>query len=91
MDVAEDALMPTFREKLRELMDEKGLSIRGLATASGVPFGTIASYLSSTVNRRLPTLASAIALAKALGESVDIFSDCDDLQPDSTTGDGTNE
>ena len=66
----------TFAEKLRELRDLKGLSEAKLAILSGVPFGTIHDY---GLGRRMPSLAIAVKLAKALGVDCTIFSDCTDI------------
>jgi transcriptional regulator with XRE-family HTH domain len=71
----------TFGEKLRELREAKGLSRAALASASGVPFGTIHGY---EIGRRGPSFAAVIALAKALGVDCRTFADCDDMadEPD---------
>ena len=78
--VSPEAPSVTFAQKLRQLMDERKLSVRKLATLSGVKFGTVASYLvlKDGEPARLPTLANAIKLAKALGVSVAVFEECSD-------------
>lgn len=66
----------TFGERLRELREAKGLSREALASASGVPFGTIHGY---EIGRRAPSLAATLKLAKALGVECTAFADCSDV------------
>jgi transcriptional regulator with XRE-family HTH domain len=70
-----------FRERLKLLRLERGMTVRELAEASGVSVGTLNNYSLENDTARLPTLTSAIAIAHALGVSVAVFEDCDDLQP----------
>lgn len=65
-----------FGERLRELRDALGMSREALATASGVPFGTIHGY---EIGRRAPSLAATVKLAKALGVTCEAFAGCDDI------------
>lgn len=60
----------TFAEKLKALRAEAGLSQTGLATASGIPVGTIRDYEQG---KREPLLSNAQKLARALGVSLDVF------------------
>lgn len=71
--------MPTFAERLRVLMEAKGWSVNDLARESGLSFNTVKSYLASGANNRLPTLANARRLAKALECTVDYLSESSDL------------
>jgi transcriptional regulator with XRE-family HTH domain len=66
----------TFGQKLRELRERKDFTRESLATASGVPFGTIHGY---EMGRRAPSLAVTLKLAKALGVGCDAFAECDDV------------
>jgi transcriptional regulator with XRE-family HTH domain len=60
----------TFAEKLKELRQACGLSQTGLASASGIPVGTIRDYEQG---KRDPLLSNAQRLAKALRVSLDEF------------------
>lgn len=66
----------TFREKLNRLRRAKGWSVKTLAENAGLPVSTVNSYLIEGHSQRLPTLANAVALAKALGVTVGAFHDC---------------
>lgn len=68
-----------FGQKLRELREAKGLSRDALATASGVPFGTIHGY---EIGRRGPTLSTTLKLAQALGVDCTAFAECEDVAGD---------
>lgn len=68
-----------FAEKLRQLLARLGWSVNDLAQQAGVNYLTVRSYLLAAENPRLPTLATAKRLAKALGVSLDELADCDDL------------
>lgn len=58
----------TFPARLRRLRRERGLTMRGLARAAGLPDRALENYEHG---RRQPTLPVARALAKALGVSLD--------------------
>ena len=64
--------MATFGEKLRELRTAAGLTQAGLASASGVPIGTIRDYEQG---KRDPLLSTAQKLAHALGKGLDAFNE----------------
>jgi transcriptional regulator with XRE-family HTH domain len=64
----------TFGEKLKALRTKKDMTQSGLATASGVPVGTIRDYEQ---NKRDPLLSNAQRLAAALGTDCAAF----DLKP----------
>jgi transcriptional regulator with XRE-family HTH domain len=65
--------IPTFPEKLRQLRDAAGLSEIEMAQQSGLKFGTVHGYV---IGRREPPLSAAVALARALGVSVQEFAVC---------------
>jgi transcriptional regulator with XRE-family HTH domain len=67
----------TFAEKLRELRQARGLSEAKLAQSSGVPFGTLHTYV---LGSRTPSFPYVVMLAKALDVTCDEFADCDDVQ-----------
>lgn len=56
---------------LKKLKDKHGITIEEWAARSGVPAGTIARYLSSSLN--LPNFPYVCAMIKCLGESIDDF------------------
>lgn len=80
----------TFREKLNDLRKAKGWSVKTLAVQAGLRFGTVNGYCISGKNNKLPNLKNAFRLAKALGVSLEVFSDCSDWtipDKDSTSDD----
>lgn len=56
---------------LKKLKDKHGITIEEWAVRSGVPSGTIARYLSTSLN--LPNFPYVCAMLKCLGESIDDF------------------
>lgn len=56
---------------LKKLKDKHGITIEEWSAKSGVPAGTIARYLSSSLN--IPNFPYVCAMIKALGESIDEF------------------
>lgn len=70
--------MPTFAERLRDLRKRAGLTQAQLATASGVPLGSIRNYEQG---QREPYWDVAFRLVGALGVSVESFADCVDGIP----------
>jgi len=60
--------MVDFSERLRQLIDSKGVRIAHLARESGVNDGTIRGYARG---RREPTAENASKLASALGVTTD--------------------
>jgi transcriptional regulator with XRE-family HTH domain len=60
----------TFGEKLKELRTQTGLTQVQLAELSGVPLGTIRDYEQG---KRDPLLRTALKLAQALNQSLDVF------------------
>ena len=86
----ESRSMATFREKLLELKDKKGWTIEQLADAAGLGYDVVKGYLIKRSNApkefagsgsRLPSLANAIALAKALDQPTTIWDSCTDMVP----------
>jgi transcriptional regulator with XRE-family HTH domain len=63
----------TFGEKLKELMHKAELTEAALAEKSGVPFGTLHTYV---INRRAPSYEAVVKLAAALGTDCRAFSGC---------------
>lgn len=66
----------TFREKLRELRDQAGLSEAKLAEVSGVAFGALHKY---GLGIRKPPFEAVIKITKALGVSCEVFAECEDF------------
>lgn len=58
-------------QALKKLKDKHGITIEDWAVKSGVPAGTIARYLSSSLN--IPNFPYVCAMIKCLGESIDDF------------------
>lgn len=58
-----------FKENLKEQLSFSGMYVKELAAASGVKKQTIDSYLN--VNSCMPSADAAVAIAKALGVSVE--------------------
>ena len=58
-----------FRENLKEELDFAGMYVKELAASSGVKKQTIDSYLK--VNGCMPSADAAVAIARALGVSVE--------------------
>lgn len=65
---------------LKKVKDRHGITIEDWAEKSGVPAGTIARYLSSSLN--LPNFPYVCAMLKCLGESIDHFFDSIDTKID---------
>jgi transcriptional regulator with XRE-family HTH domain len=61
----------TFGAKLKELRTQAGLTQAQLAELSDVPLGTIRDYEQG---KRDPLLSTAQKLARALNQSLDVFS-----------------
>lgn len=64
----------TFRDRLNVLRKEKGWSVARLASESGVPLGSVNSYVAAKA--KTPSLRNLQKLAKALGVSLSVFDDC---------------
>lgn len=58
-------------QALKKLKDKHNITIEEWAEKSGVPSGTIARYLSSSLN--IPNFPYVCAMIKSLGESIDVF------------------
>lgn len=58
---------------LNKIKDRHGITIEEWANRSGVPEGTIARYLSSSLN--IPNFPYVCAMLRCLGESIDDFFD----------------
>lgn len=66
----------TVGELLKDRREARGMTQAGLAAKSGIPIGTLRNYEQGI---RVPTLAAAAKLAKALGIPLDQFARCDGL------------
>jgi transcriptional regulator with XRE-family HTH domain len=66
-----------FKEVLRDLRKRSGLTQEELATKAGVP---VTSLRGHEQGQRVPSWASIVKLAKALGISTDVFANCDEVQ-----------
>jgi transcriptional regulator with XRE-family HTH domain len=64
--------MFTFGKKLKELRAACGMTQAKLASASGVPIGTIRDYEQG---KRDPLLSTAQKLSGAFGRGLDVFDD----------------
>ena len=76
--------MPTDRNliaiALKKIKDKHGITIEEWSARSGVPAGTIARYLSTSLN--IPNFPYVCALLRCLGESIDAFFDSIDKKID---------
>lgn len=63
-----------FKDTLRRLMDEQGMKATTLSKLSGISEGLISEYLSG---KKEPLGKTSIAIAKALGVSLDVLWDYD--------------
>ena len=73
--------MEIIRERLEEILKQKGLSIRDLGTLTGINYSTIARYIRG---ERSPKFEQVQALAKALGVSPEWLTGEDKTDPDDT-------
>lgn len=67
-------------QALKRIKDKYGITIEEWSARSGVPAGTIARYLSSSLN--IPNFPYVCALLRCLGESIDAFFDSIDKKID---------
>src|SRR5438270_186206 len=65
-----------FKDMLRELRAAAGLTQQQLADRAGVPLPSLRGHEQG---QRLPSWASVVKLARALGVSTDTFSACDEV------------
>ena len=63
--------MATFGERLKQIREQCGLSLRELAERSGVPYETI--YRCERGTHHEPRVSVAAHLARALGVSLDVL------------------
>jgi len=59
----------TFIEQIKKIKKERGYTTEQLAAESGIPLGTLSKLFSGVISE--PKLSSAVALAQALGISLD--------------------
>jgi len=67
-----------FKENLKEQLNFTGMYVKELAALSGVKKQTIDSYLN--VNSCMPSADAAVAIAKALGVSVEFLVTGEDVK-----------
>src|SRR6478672_112665 len=65
-----------FRDLLRDLRAKAGLTQQQLSDKSGIPLPSLRGHEQG---QRIPSWASVVKLARALGVSTDVFSDCDEI------------
>lgn len=73
-----DALLLVVQNRLRKLMDERGISGADLARACGLPGSTISSILSPDLGRA-PSLVTIARLSRGLKVPTDYFFNGDEL------------
>jgi transcriptional regulator with XRE-family HTH domain len=66
----------TFAARLQQLRARAGMTQAALAAESGLSLGTIRDYEQGN---KVPTLKSAVQLARALGTDCRTFADCEDV------------
>jgi len=66
----------TFSEKLKQLLEESGVTLRVLSVRTGIGVPTIKSY---TRGAREPSFSNAARIAKAFGKTLDYFMDADEV------------
>jgi transcriptional regulator with XRE-family HTH domain len=65
-----------FKDVLRELRTKAGLTQQQLAEKAGIPLSSLRGHEQG---QRIPSWASVVKLARALGVSTDTFSHCEDI------------
>ncbi|MBQ9429464.1 MAG: helix-turn-helix transcriptional regulator, partial [Clostridia bacterium] len=74
----------TFADRVKQIKKEKGVTSEYLSSQSGIPTGTLTKLLSGFTEE--PKLSSAIAIAKALGCSLEYLAtgkpDAPDVSPE---------
>ena len=70
-------------QALKRIKEKHGITIEEWAKKSGVPAGTIARFLSSSLN--IPNFPYVCAMLRCLGESIDAFFDSIDKKIDAPT------
>jgi transcriptional regulator with XRE-family HTH domain len=65
-----------FKDVLRELRLKAGLTQEQLAKKAGIPLPSLRGHEQG---QRIPSWASVVKLAKALGVSTEAFADCDEV------------
>jgi transcriptional regulator with XRE-family HTH domain len=65
-----------FKDILRDLRKKAGLTQEQLADKAGIPLPSLRGHEQG---QRVPGWASVVKLAKALGVTCEVFSDCDEI------------
>ncbi len=66
-----------FKGVLKELRTKAGLTQEQLAQKAGIPLSSLRGHEQG---QRVPSWASVVKLARALGVSTDAFADCDEVK-----------
>lgn len=66
----------TFAERMKQLREGASMTQEGLATASGVPVGSVRNYEQG---HRIPAFGAIVKIAAALGTDCRAFADCSDI------------
>jgi len=67
-----------FKDKLRELRIQSGLTQEQLAQKANMPLSSLRGHEQG---QRVPSWASVVKLSRALEVQTDAFSDCDEVRP----------
>jgi transcriptional regulator with XRE-family HTH domain len=65
-----------FKDVLRGLRTKAGLTQSQLAAKAGIPLPSLRGHEQG---QRIPSWASVVKLARALGVSTDVFAGCDEV------------
>lgn len=78
-----------FKDLLRKLRTEAGMTQEQLATKADIPLSTIRNQEQG---HRLPSWPTIVKLARALGVSTDVFTESDEVkEPESAPKKGTKK
>jgi len=74
-----------FKELLRQLREQAGLTQEQLAEQAGIPLSSLRSHEQG---QRLPSWPAVVKLAKALDVPTDKFAGCDEIANEKPTPSG---
>jgi transcriptional regulator with XRE-family HTH domain len=66
-----------FKDLLKDLRTSAGLTQQQLAVIAGIPLPSLRGHEQG---QRVPSWASVVKLARALGVSTDVFAECDEVK-----------